>query len=58
MCDQYAGGIIDFPHGDIDHKVEWDHPLWTESYIQLVLWISIFPIPFAKASLYTYLSAP
>ena len=27
-CDQYVVGIILFPHVDIDHETEWDHPLW------------------------------
>ena len=56
MCDQYAIGIIRFPHGDIDNKTEWDHPLWVESYTTYSQ--DIFPISFATASVYTYWSAP
>ena len=34
-CDQHVVGIILFPHVDIDHETEWDHPLWVESYMFL-----------------------
>ena len=36
-CDQYVVGIILFPHVNIDHKTEWGHPLWVESYITYFL---------------------
>ena len=45
MCDQYAVGIIPFPHGDVDHETVWDHPQWVESYTTCSL--DIFSIPFA-----------
>ena len=51
-CDQYVVGIILFPHVDIDHETERDHPLWVESYITYFL--DIFPIPFAIASSHTH----
>ena len=31
-CDQYVVGIILFPHVNIDHETECDHPLWVESF--------------------------
>ena len=56
-CSNYhAVGIIQFPHGNINHEMEWDHPLWVESYTTYSL--DTFPIPFAAASLYTYWSVP
>ena len=55
-CDQYAVGIILFPHGDIVHETEWDHPLSVESYI--IYSLDIFLILFATDSLYTYWLAP
>ena len=54
--DQYVVGIILFPHVDIDHETECDHPLWVESYITYFL--DSFPIPFAIAFSHTYWSAP
>ena len=28
MCDQHAVGIIQFPHGDIDHETAKDRESW------------------------------
>ena len=44
---KYAVSMIHFPHGDIDHETEWDHPLWIESYTTYSL--DVFPIPSATA---------
>ena len=53
MCDQYAIGIIHFPHGDIDHGTEWDLGLLLLAFFLLphllLLFLSLFLLQLREA---------